>query len=142
MKRKPGETVQELVSRIQQDAVTYDFQSFKDPLDEALRTSFICCVENAVVLKALFKLKDDELTLVKAYQVAQETEEVAKVAKLMGQHLSQCIKWYSQRARPIHLELLYQRPRTHLRGGWISHFPRNPVAGVGRRIMLVNIVHT
>ena len=38
-------------------------------------------MENEAVLKALFKLKDDELTLAKAYQVAQETEEATKVAK-------------------------------------------------------------
>ena len=35
-----GETV-ELVARIRQDAVTRDFASIKDPLDEALRTRFI-----------------------------------------------------------------------------------------------------
>ena len=40
MKRKPGETIPELASRIRQDAATCDFQSIKDPLDEALRTKF------------------------------------------------------------------------------------------------------
>ena len=39
MKRKPGETIPELASRIRQDAATCDFQSIKDPLDEALRIS-------------------------------------------------------------------------------------------------------
>ena len=52
--RKPGETIQELVARIRQDAVTCDFTSIKDPLDEALRTRFICSVNNEAVLKALF----------------------------------------------------------------------------------------
>ena len=80
LKQKPGETLQKLVSRLRQDAVTCDFQSIKDPLDEALRTRFICCVDNEAVLKALFKLKDDELTFVKACQVVQETE-AARVAK-------------------------------------------------------------
>ena len=61
MKRKPGETIPELASRIRQDAATCDFQSIKDPLDEALRTKFICSVDNEAVLKTLFKLKDDEL---------------------------------------------------------------------------------
>ena len=61
MKRKPGETIPELASRIRQDAATCDFQSIKDPLDEALRTKFICLVDNEAVLKTLFKLKDDEL---------------------------------------------------------------------------------
>ena len=46
MKRKPGETIPELASRIRQDAATCDFQSIKDPLDEALRTKFICSVDN------------------------------------------------------------------------------------------------
>ena len=42
MDRKPGESIQELVSRIRQDAVTCDFPSITNPLDEALRTRFIC----------------------------------------------------------------------------------------------------
>ena len=55
MKRKPGETIPEQASRIRQDAATCDFQSIKDPLDEALRTKFICSVDNKAVLKTLFK---------------------------------------------------------------------------------------
>ena len=62
MLRKPGETVQELAARIRQDAVTCDFASIKDPLDEALRTRFICSINNEAVLKALFKVKDSDLT--------------------------------------------------------------------------------
>ena len=81
MKRKPGETIPELASRIRQDAATCDFQSIKDPLDEALRTKFICSVYNEAVLKTLFKLKDDELKFSNAIRVAQEVEEAAKVAK-------------------------------------------------------------
>ena len=81
MKRKPGETIPELASRIRQDAATCDFQSIKDPLDEALRTKFICSVDNEAVLKTLFKLKDDELKFSNAIKVAQEVEEAAKVAK-------------------------------------------------------------
>ena len=49
MLRKPGETVQELAARIRQDAVTCDFASIKDPLDEALRTRFICSINNEAV---------------------------------------------------------------------------------------------
>ena len=79
--RKPGETIPELASRIRQDAATCDFQSIKDPLDEALRTKFICLVDNEAVLKTLFKLKDDELKFSNAIRVAQEVEEAAKVAK-------------------------------------------------------------
>ena len=77
MKRKPGETIPELASRIRQDAATCDFQSIKDPLDEALRTKFICSVDNEAVLKTLFKLKDDELKFSNAIRVAQEVEEAA-----------------------------------------------------------------
>ena len=80
-KRKPGETIPELASRIRQDAATCDFQSIKDPLDEALQTKFICSVDNEAVLKTLFKLKDDELKFSNAIRVAQEVEEAAKVAK-------------------------------------------------------------
>ena len=56
-----------------------DFQSIKEPLDEALRTRFICYMDNEAVLKALFRLKDNEFTFIKAYQVAQETGEAARV---------------------------------------------------------------
>ena len=81
MKRKPGETIPKLASRIRQDAATCDFQSIKDPLDEALRTKFICSVDNEAILKTLFKLKDDELKFSNAIRVAQEVEEAAKVEK-------------------------------------------------------------
>ena len=63
MKRKPGETIPELASRIRQDAAT------------------CCSVDNEAVLKTLFKLKDDELKFSNAIRVAQEVEEAAKVAK-------------------------------------------------------------
>lgn len=79
--RKPGETIQELVARIRQDAITCDFPSITNPLDEAMRTRFICSVNNEAVLKALFKVKDNELTFAKAIEIAQETEDAAKVAK-------------------------------------------------------------
>ena len=36
---------------------------------------------NEAVLKALFKLEDDELTFIKTYQVDQETKHAARVAK-------------------------------------------------------------
>ena len=63
--------------------MTFDFQSIKDPLDEAMRTRFICSVDDEAILKALFKLSDDELTFTKSLQVTQETEEAARVAKEM-----------------------------------------------------------
>ena len=81
MKRKPGETIQELAARIRHDATTCDFTSIRDPQDEALRTRFICSVGNEAVLKAVFKLKEEELTFTKAIEIAIQTEEAAKIAK-------------------------------------------------------------
>jgi hypothetical protein len=81
MRRKPGETPQELAARIRQDAATCDFASIKDPQDEALRSRFICSINNEAVLKALFKVKDDELDFTRAIEIAIETEDAAKVAK-------------------------------------------------------------
>ena len=81
MQRKPGETLQELTARIRQDAATCDFPSIKDPQDEALRLRFISSFNNEAVLKALFKVKDTDLTFAHAVQVAIETEDAARVAK-------------------------------------------------------------
>lgn len=81
MKRRPGESILELAVRIHQDAVTCDFVSIRDPLDEAMRTRFMCSVNNEAVLKALFKVRDADLTFAKAISVAVETEDAAKVAK-------------------------------------------------------------
>jgi hypothetical protein len=91
MSRKPGETIQELVARIRHDAVTCDFSAITDPLDEAMRTRFICSVKNEAVLKALLKVKDSELTFNRAIEIAIETEDAAKVAKetVYGQSPSQ-----------------------------------------------------
>ena len=81
MDRKPGESVQELAARIRQDSVTCDFTSIRDAQDDAMRTRFICSVNNEAVLKAIFKKKDDEVTFAGAIQIAMETEDAAKVAK-------------------------------------------------------------
>ena len=81
MQRKPGELVLELAERIRQAAATYNFTAVKDPLDEALRTRFICSINNEAVLKALFKVEDDELTFPRAVEIAVENEDAAKVAK-------------------------------------------------------------
>ena len=64
------------------------------PLDEALRTRFICSINNEAVLKALFKVKDDELTFARAIEIAIETEGAAKVAKetVHGPHLRR-LEW-------------------------------------------------
>ena len=61
--------------------MTCDFPSIKDPLDEAMGTKFICSINNEAVLKALFKVKDDQLTFAKAIEVAIEIKDAVKVAK-------------------------------------------------------------
>ena len=80
MDRKFGE-YKNLVSRIKQDTVTCDLTSITNPLDEALRTRFICSMSNEAVLKALSKIKDLDLTFTKAIEITTEIEDAAKVAK-------------------------------------------------------------
>ena len=46
-----------------------------------MRTRFLCSVDNEAVLKALFKTKDDELSLSKAIEVAMDIEDAAMCAK-------------------------------------------------------------
>ena len=62
-------------------AATCDFANITNPLDEALRTHFICSIKNEAVLKALFKCKNEDLTFARAVEIATETEEAAKVAE-------------------------------------------------------------
>ena len=81
LKRQPGETIQELAAKIRTAASTRDFSSIEDTLDEALRTRFMCSVDNEAVLKSLFKIPEDELTFNRAVEIATEVEESAKVAK-------------------------------------------------------------
>ena len=92
MTRKPGETLQELGARIRQAAATCDFPSIKDVQDEALRQRLICSVNNEAVTKALFRVKNDELTFAKALQIAIEIEDSCKVAKETV---------YGSRAKPV-----------------------------------------
>lgn len=68
---------------IHQDASTCDFASIKDPQDKALRYRFICSVNSEAVLKALFKVKDDELELARVIKIAIKTENAAKMVKKM-----------------------------------------------------------
>ena len=93
MQRKPGETIHELAARIRHDAATCDFPSIRNPQDEALRQRFICSVSNEAVLKALFKINDDQLTFAKAIEVAQEVEDAARVAKETA---------HGNRPKPVH----------------------------------------
>ena len=81
MKCKPGETPNEIVARIRQNRATRKFSAVKDPQDEAFRTRFICSINNEAVLKAIFKLNDDEVNFEKAIDIAVKVEESAKVTK-------------------------------------------------------------
>ena len=60
-------------------------------MDEALRTKFICPVDNQSGLKALFNISDNEITFSKALWVAQETKQPVTVANqtVFGQTSSQ-----------------------------------------------------
>ena len=50
-RRKPGETIQVLAARIKENGATCDFSSIRNPLDEAMRTCFICSINNEAFLK-------------------------------------------------------------------------------------------
>ena len=90
---RPGESIQELAARIRQAAASCEFASIPDPLDEALRTRFICLVNNEAVLKALFKMKADKLDFTTAIQVAIQTEYAAKVARRQSTAQNPIRRW-------------------------------------------------
>ena len=81
IKRKPGETPTELAARVRQMATTCDFPAIKNPLDEAMRTCFICAINNEAVLKSVFREPEETLTFSKAVDIATQVEEAAKTAK-------------------------------------------------------------
>ena len=81
IKRKPGETPTELVARVRQMATTCDFPATKDLLDEAMRTCFICAINNEAVLKSVFRKPKEKLSFSKAVDIATEVEEAVKTAK-------------------------------------------------------------
>ena len=81
IKRKPGETPTELAARLRQMATTCDFPAIKNPLDEAMRTCFICAINNEAVLKSVFREPEEKLTFSKAVDIATEVEKAAKTAK-------------------------------------------------------------
>ena len=62
-------------------ATTCDFPAIKNPLDEAMRTCFICAINNEAVLKSVFRKPEEKLTFSKAVDIATEVEEAAKTAK-------------------------------------------------------------
>ena len=81
--RRPGESVSQLASRIRKDAATCDFGTIADPLDEALRTRFVCSIQNDTILKQMFKTSEGALTFDKAVKLAMEMEEASKAADSM-----------------------------------------------------------
>ena len=50
-------------------------------MDEAMRTCFICAINNEAVLKSVFREPEEKLTFSKAVDIATEVEEAAKTAK-------------------------------------------------------------
>ena len=81
MQPKPGEAVPELAARIRPDTAKCDFNTIKDPRDEAMRTRFISSIANEAVLKAIFKVSNEQLTFSKTVKIAQDTEDATKTAK-------------------------------------------------------------
>lgn len=64
--------MQELASKIRKAAITCDFVSIADPLDD--RTNFICNIQNETVLKTLFKLPENELNFPRAIEIAEKVK--------------------------------------------------------------------
>ena len=80
--KKPGETPTELAARVRQMATTCDFPATKNSLDEAMRTCFICAINNEAVLKSVFREPEEKLTFSKAVNIATEVEEAVKTAEV------------------------------------------------------------
>ncbi|KAL5503295.1 hypothetical protein EMCRGX_G010222 [Ephydatia muelleri] len=139
MQRKPGETIHELAARIRQDAVTCDFPSIKDPLDEAMRTRFMCSVNNEAVLKALFKVKDSELTFAKAISTAVETEDALELQRRRCMELNRHLSTRFKLQRRSLLQPIQTRvPSLVFKGKEI--FQKEPVPGAARQNILQRTV--
>ena len=92
-----------------------------------MRTRFICSINNEAVLKALFKVKDDELTFARAIEIAIETEDAAKVAKetVYGPHLNENINKIqpNQKGKSASTKPQFS-PATCIRCGKPGHNPK------------------
>ena len=75
LRRKPGESVQELATRILQDANKCGYETIRNPFDDTLLTRFVCSVDNDRVLKMLFEMNHEELDFARAVQVAKFVED-------------------------------------------------------------------
>ena len=65
---------------VKQISATCDFPSISNPLDDAVRTCFMCAVGNEGVLRAIFR-KNADVTFTEAVAIASEVEEATKTAK-------------------------------------------------------------
>ena len=82
IKRTPGETPTKLAARVRHIATTCDFPAIKNLLNEAMRTCFICAINNEAVLKSVFREPKEKLTFSKAVNITTEVEEASKTAKV------------------------------------------------------------
>ncbi|KII71792.1 hypothetical protein RF11_05544 [Thelohanellus kitauei] len=69
LRRRQEQTIQELAVRVRTKANTCDFASIVDPLDEALKTIFICAQRRGKASRTA------------RVQLATETQEISKVDK-------------------------------------------------------------
>ncbi|KII74191.1 hypothetical protein RF11_00565 [Thelohanellus kitauei] len=74
-------TENQFTAKVRERVSTCDFSTIKDPLDEALKTGFICGVNNEAVLKAIFHRSAEELTFKEIVEIAVEVEEASRNAK-------------------------------------------------------------
>ena len=72
MQCKPGEEAQELAARIHQDAATWDLAFIRDPGNKVKHARYIHSISNEAVLKALFKIIDNERAFHKSVEVEVE----------------------------------------------------------------------
>ncbi|KII63395.1 hypothetical protein RF11_02204 [Thelohanellus kitauei] len=107
LKRKSDESVSELASRVRQKANTCDFAPITDPLDEALKTGFICAVNNEAVLKAIFHKSTRDLNFSQIVDIAAEVEEASRTAQ---QQISEDVEEVCKISQPIKKNTFASRP--------------------------------
>ncbi|KAF0986192.1 hypothetical protein HZS_1041, partial [Henneguya salminicola] len=77
IQRIPTESIQELAARVREKAATCDLFSISDPLDEALKTVFVCAVDNEAILKSIFHRSGENLTFSQIEDIATEVEDAS-----------------------------------------------------------------
>ncbi|KII61565.1 hypothetical protein RF11_10844 [Thelohanellus kitauei] len=81
LNRRAGESVQELPARVIAKAAACDLPTITHPLDEALKTVFICAVNKETALKVIFNRSLKELSFSEVVEIAENVEYVLKPAK-------------------------------------------------------------